>query len=886
MAETITYEITHYIRSGGFSTRQRLDNDLIGIPLFTDTGTGIFNSSVMVIDTPDGKYITSGTIIDDRDRIRIKVTNTITSNVYNRLYDVVKRTIKLDTVKGGYMELTLLGLEHWIDKFNYSQKGFFKSAFDMGEKMIKQYSDSKGDDTPSLTSSVNSTSTNKLPNFTNNIYDYGIGPDKIYQRLLDLADRQGGSVENGGVLDYYDIRVDTDDTDAKLMNINIFSSGDPDNTEGNEVTIKDTLNDPVGEIRGAIDTEEANIINNFGGDTSGSLPREYTVFKSGEERWNFTPEWNSGSIFYPKDARVTLLGVHYKCLVNHTSSALNRPPNVINWQVVTEAQEYGNVNKYSPYTKDKAISIWKNGNANPGGTKGTFSQDAQIDGNVVIWDEDFFRIPVDVRAINPVNIPNEFKYHENVNGYYRGLTVLVDTVLGPVSGDFIGSDENGRVFANSIVTYDNENKRWLVKYEKTNGLYAAVHDEADVYRYNGATSAWVNETDQNLLSSGKADCYHGPARVGQTEGIIEGFTENNNSAVFAEYEYEPLRANGANRNKAEYYKQGAWLTMRFPLPTTSYNGISEDVGDIFGGGTLTTTPGSADDLKEPAALDIQNNEWIPNGKRGWNNGIDTENLGQISSIEFFMKIKDQFNLIDGGPYQTVPLAANYKVRGVAIDLNDNVAIQDFNLDFVDKWQPIELPVSGFSVIRNRRPKEITDIVIPPKELNVVNNFEWRHVKQITFQTQESYDDQGRYDPIIGRYGPSSLFLLFSRRVTMVIDGFRFTKPLLANTGKVTTLPIEHEILESPDIHNYYQLLGNALSEKEKIGHKFVEYTIITNADFDIKHGEFFFYENTKLVPFSDNNSKAGTVKLVARHIEYSMTEDGLIRTLVGIRRFE
>ncbi len=75
----------------------------------------------------------------------------------------------------------------------------------MGENMIKQSSYSKGDDTPSLTSSVTSTSTNKLPNFTNNIYDYGIGPAKLYQRLLVLADRQGESVENGGVFDYYDI---------------------------------------------------------------------------------------------------------------------------------------------------------------------------------------------------------------------------------------------------------------------------------------------------------------------------------------------------------------------------------------------------------------------------------------------------------------------------------------------------------------------------------------------------------------------------------------------------------------------------------------------------------------------------------------------------------
>ena len=271
MSNVWTYEVFHYTRSDSFLTSNDISGDLIGIPLFTDTGTGVFNSAVILISIPDGKYISKTPIIDDFDRIRIKATD-YEGNEYNSVYDVIRRTPIKDETIGTRMQITLLGIEHWLDKFSFSQPGFFKSSLDMANLLFNQYQESRALHNPFI---LNTTGTGvgtiDFPSYTTNIYDFGIGPEKIYSRLIDLADKLGGSVENGGVLDYFDIRPNYDPNSVNIMTIEGFSSGNPIKTTGNEVVVDDTLYPAISNVRGYLYVIKGTVINVLGGAITGNM---------------------------------------------------------------------------------------------------------------------------------------------------------------------------------------------------------------------------------------------------------------------------------------------------------------------------------------------------------------------------------------------------------------------------------------------------------------------------------------------------------------------------------------------------------------------------------------------------------------------------------------
>ena len=86
------------------------------------------------------------------------------------------------------------------------------------------------------------------------------------------------------------------------------------------------------------------------------------------------------------------------------------------------------------------------------------------------------------------------------------------------------------------------------------------------------------------------------------------------------------------RDYLDFYSTGAWISLMFPSPLTSFNSISEEVGDLYGGGTNTNNP------KEPATVDGQNMHFTHDGKRGFNQ-TTSEDFGQINAIGFMIKLK-------------------------------------------------------------------------------------------------------------------------------------------------------------------------------------------------------------------------------------------------------
>jgi len=367
----------------------------------------------------------------------------------------------------------------------------------------------------------------------------------------------------------------------------------------------------------------------------------------------------------------------------------------------------------------------------------------------------------------------------------------------------------------------------------------------------------------------------------------------------------PLVGNLDNRKPAWFYRAGAWASFRFPFPASTINNISEEVGDLYGGGTNTDNP------REPATLDVQNMHLTHNGKRGFNQGGApdvpdnfSEDFGQISGIAFMIKLFFLRQLKKNSKWERVTGedGSNFKMRCALVDSADTVVTQDFTIEMNNIWRSIILPVGGFEVYRGRTPRYNSDIehdLYPPKGLDVQDIFLWRDVKLMTIFTLDSYDDNGRYHPgaaekfidesALDSAGVIANFGYINKEIRLTLDAIHFVKPLLVNSGKVTSEVIDPDFIQRPEIGNYEQLYSDAEAERQKKTFQHVEFDSTTTGRFDVGFGDYYNLEDSDIVP-SNLEDSSNTIKLVAKKIEYSITKPlngkgGFLRRIKGIRRF-
>jgi len=234
------------------------------------------------------------------------------------------------------------------------------------------------------------------------------------------------------------------------------------------------------------------------------------------------------------------------------------------------------------------------------------------------------------------------------------------------------------------------------------------------------------------------------------------------------------------------------------------------------------------------------------------------------------------------------------MRCWATDASDHVVYQDFVILHNDNWQSVSLPLSGFQIYRGRRPRFDLNIIalndlIVPRGLDAQEQFEWRHTAMLGWQTQESYDDFGRYQAGRGDFGIANIFTFTARRLKIRIDAVRFKKPLLVNTGIVTASPkVLMPFPEEKGIIIFDQLEQVAFAENEKAQFEKAEYEIETSIRHDILAGDFFFLIDKEIVDKTDDSTD-NKIKLVAKSVEYFIKGDGLdggaTRLIKGGRRF-
>lgn len=904
MTSEWTYTITHYdesnswastvIAQSGTSSSRNLDS----IPLFTDQGSGEVNRAIIRLNATGGKFITTGTIIDQFDKIRLQA-NDGQGGTYNRVYEVLNMIPSEDNAQGTTLQLDCLGNEWYFQHIHYAKPFFFDAtAFAVFEDIGSLYNDNIGSKQPTLEDHDTDYNTatqlgNALPKHTRNVYDYGTNESPCYDVAMDLVDRQASSVDLGGVLDFFELAFDTDASDIHKIHARVFSSGsDPQAGGGTLVDIDATdggtsVNQNLDESEGGISAQSATRVMAWG--ELGSVPNDWARYLADELDFIYRPEWTEG-IQYFKDAKVLRKGTHWKADSDNFSTAGNAPDVLGSpWSPITFMVETGNVIQYSPWTDDK-VNLWKE--------MGSGSTTQMWDGNILINYTDqedatknFFR-----SWAFQSSLPATSEYFYDRFSLPNSLPPRGYRFLNKAPYGLTGTDPfTGKAYEDALIKVDDNVGGYRVLYAASDvgaGFQVAVIEDGKVYEWDGAT--W-NDISASATAN---DCFHPYSTIANVDGPQEGTklesngetkvfsTPNGESAVEVTSAFNTIK----DTITGEYYKAFAGLCFGFPFPFKTDASYSERVGAIYGNSTTA----------EPATFDPLHLHLSPGGNRGFNQ-TDSEEITTATGLAFSCRVKYELGNTTNRDGKEL-LVANIPIRVTCIDTSDNKVSQEVTVAFRNNWEDLFFPINGYKVDRGVVPVFKSDavaVLTRPKEQEAANVFEWRNLKLISIQVQSFFDEWGRFNPLkevtTGEFlNPQSQVPMFGATVKLAVDALRFSARNLASSGVDTERNIEAPFLQRNQVFSYNQLKKDAVAMQQITQFRHREYVVGTQGKFDIKFGDSFTYTNPRTVflAASDRGSDEAEnkIKLVAKKIEYSMTKankgkGGFIRRIYGAKRF-
>ncbi len=917
----VKYVYDDDLPSGNFVTPVDISSNVITIENMTDVGTGEVNTAVLMLNARDGQFITednSGATpqINQFDRIYIKITDT-NGAIYDKVYEV-ESLQQQKTIKDGIrLVVNLMGLERHLQQVHFAKQYFYTSGFDLVKDVIDRYNTSAGSKQVDVekhdTVSSGGTYYNELPKWTANNMDFGVSETYCYDGVNDLVNKLGSSISAGGAGDFFEFTFKDDSTisNNKLF-FHAFKSGENSNQSSVPVITNPTNTLPIYETNGELENETGSVIFAKGAKGYGSMPTNVSKFRSYKEEFDLIPAWQTGES-YPSGARVVYNNVKYQA--NTTTSGTWTGSQ---WDQIKLGDLAGNIN-YSPYTSSLSeVTSGDGGNngsdgyklllssgSNPSDTTAShnaFSSDSGTtefdwhgcwDSNLVIRDEDHFRTWVDCKCETNSNIPSELKMSGDV---YRGFRVLVK---GTVTGIFAS-------YPNRVMQYDGS--EWKQFYPFNNGT--TPHDDAQVavinegmnYVYNKHTSnQWATEKGTGSTYDKSNDCFHVATNIFSEDGVSESLKSTGsttstimygeNSATAFEYWFKVFDSLlGYFVTTAGYYQVGAWANFKVPYPTTS-----DQLPSGYTVGSEYVNP----------TIDVNNMHLTPDGNTGFN-ADDSEELGILETLSFFCKFKYFYNYIVTDDETLIPFKGKFRFRCTCYDTSDNVVTQDFEIAFNENWEFVSLPISAFKIYRARVTKrwgEVASNLIMP-ELEVTEVFQWKNLKMISIQCQESYDGVGRFAAEEGQLNnawdnlnPIVTFTGGMRQKTRLsIDNLHFSKQLTATSGKDTSRNVTPIFMERPYTSNYKQLQSDAKAQLDIEKHRFESFEIETEGACpdNLRFGDSFYLvdDDVVYVPSSERTDAEAEnkIKLVAKKIEYTINgtdggRGGFIRRITGVKRF-
>lgn len=496
---------------------------------------------------------------------------------------------------------------------------------------------------------------------------------------------------------------------------------------------------------------------------------------------------------------------------------------------------------------------------------------------------------------------------------FEGIRILVDTSLGAPSGAFAednfdtgaGNDPNGRPYADNQCIFTN-NKWFVIKehedFDQTlsrfDGLFEFNIDFTVGSRFpasNTANSFRRTRNNAGGVPNGwrilggeflSNDCLHSPSSITNVDGLIEpvakgGGFYTDNSAVRIIYEYGRkdeldfwdkalnnlagifatqsgflgiLALNAAvgtyDLFTTPYYANvGWWITLSAPFPVSTFNGISEEIGELYGGQTLTQ-------LEDHPYFDKFNERVALSGKVGWNEE-DSEDLMEITGVTFLYRLDI---LADG---TRIPFTGQISTAYWCMDSNGTLWKNTKPYRFLGDIQRMTFNFGDFSpVYRARSPfgisNTVTNILVP--ELEIRERLLPARIVMQGFQLEGAYDEHGRYMPnfweniikptVFGMFSGAA----FSTKVEFVgdFDYFQWIKtPIAIAKDESFDRIIFPEIKDYSNITNIEQLTRAALADIDVSVFQYEQYTLTQNdvADFALQNTVYLREEF--LIPDSD-----------------------------------
>jgi len=613
------------------------------------------------------------------------------------------------------------------------------------------------------------------------------------------------------------------------------------------------------------------------------------------------PDWVVTTTYtkadFVKDSEIA-----YVALITHVASALNRPPNAEHWARL----HWSPTTDYSPLTQGtKGAQYWLN---NMPGAKHASTDNVKtsvVDPSVIVKDEFHPRTWVDCVENDPDNIsaailrPGSQYTNGDVFNGFRALVMTPGTGVSAGFGDWSAADKNGVDFAGSVVEWQEDPietspvGQWVVISNSHPEDPPAVQDqevfdfeEGDSWVKEPCTSGTVNESG---VCSGSRDANWLKGRYAIT-GVIQAWQAGKQFTCVHALPFDSGAGN-VDMGNERLLNNNPDVGVPLPNVTTSgvfikftpsvsatAKGLSASAWDFAGANfafpwprTRHTSPFATVAIGEKINLtqfDLSNMFQTQDGGNPDWLGPQVEDYYPIQGFAMMNKIVQTY----GGEWLGNSIyspTGDYKMALWIADREDNIWIMDYSINYNDDNLPAE---ASLGVRRIFRAVPGVATFIPAREPEVLDIFDFRQVVRGGFYTKESFDDQGRYQPLVNRY-------FLSSQVKLSFDAWRMIKPLVCTNldepGGEPERNIEPQKLQYEKIGSYAQLKNYVLAVQQVYNFRTDAFPIRTFGRCNIAFGDPVFYNDTEAI---DNTfdptglNLANTIRATAHKITYTVSK--------------